>query len=75
MGHFAGDVVGDAADGEVRVGVGDHHGHLRAGVEFTGSQRGGDAGVAAADGYQVHDKALSALMILGLVASSVVSVG
>ena len=28
VGDLAGHVVGDAADGEVRVGVGDHHGHL-----------------------------------------------
>ena len=54
VGDFAGDVVRDAADGEVRVGVGDHHGDLGSRVEFAGSQRGGDAGVAAADGYQVH---------------------
>ena len=55
VGDFAGHVVGDAADGEVRVGVGDHHGHLGSRVEFTGSQRGGDSGVATADGYQVHE--------------------
>ena len=54
VGDFARDVVGDAADGEVGVGVGDHDGHLSRGVEFTGSQRSGDSGVATADGNQVH---------------------
>ena len=65
MGYLTGAVVRDAADGEVRVGVGDHQGHLRAGVQFTGAQRGGDAGVAAPDGYQMHEKAFQELMILG----------
>lgn len=48
--HFPGDVVGDAADGEVGVGVGDDHSDLGAGVEFTDAQRGADSGVAAAAG-------------------------
>lgn len=47
---FAGDVVGDAADGEVRVGVGHHHGDLAVRVEFAGAERRADAGVTAADG-------------------------
>ncbi len=53
--HLAGDVVGDAADGEVRVAVGGHHGHLGARVHFPRPQRGADAGVAAADRNQMHD--------------------
>ena len=52
--HFAGEVVGDAADGEVRVGVRDHDGDVDGGVEFAGAQGGGDAGVASADRYEVH---------------------
>jgi hypothetical protein len=50
VGDFSGDVVGDAADGEVRVGVGDDHGDLGGGVELAGPQRRADAGIAAADG-------------------------
>lgn len=56
---FPGDVVRDAADGEVGVGVGDDDGHLGAGVEFTDAQGGADSGVAAADGDDMacgHDK-------------------
>ena len=48
-GDFAGDVIGDAADGEVGIGVGDHHGELGGGVEFAGTRRGADAGLANAD--------------------------
>jgi hypothetical protein len=62
---LAGDVVRDGAGGEVRVGVGVHQGHFRAGVQFAGAQRGGDAGVAAADGNQMCEKAFQELMILG----------
>ena len=47
VGDLAGDVVGDAADGEVGVGVGHHHGDLGARVDLAGAQRGADAGVAA----------------------------
>ena len=54
VGHLPGDVVGDAADGEVRVGVGHHHRHLHGGVELSGSQGGRDAGVGSADGDNVH---------------------
>jgi hypothetical protein len=55
-GDLAGDVVRDAADGEVRVGVGDNDGHIDSGVEFAGAQCGGDAGVASADGNNVHGR-------------------
>ena len=55
VGDLAGDVVGDAADGEVRVGVGHHHGDLRARVDLACAERGADAGVAPADGDHVHD--------------------
>ena len=51
---LTGDVVGDAADGEVRVGVRYHDGHLRAGIYFAGAQRCADPGVAAADRNDVH---------------------
>jgi len=50
VGDFAGDVVRDPADGEVRVGVGDDDRHVSGGVELTGAERGADTGVAAADG-------------------------
>ena len=50
-----GDVAGDPADGEVRVGVGDNDRHLSLAVEFTGAQRSADPRVAAADGNQVHE--------------------
>ena len=56
VGDLAGDVVGDAADGEVRVGVGHHHGDLGARVDLAGAQRGADARVAAADCHHVHDQ-------------------
>ena len=49
-----GDVVGDAADREVRVSVRDDHGDLGAGVQLAGAQRGADPGVAAPDGDEVH---------------------
>jgi len=52
--HLAGDVVGDAADGEVRVGVRDDDADLGAGVELAGPQGGADPGVAAAGHDQVH---------------------
>ena len=52
--HLPGDVVGDAADREVRVGVRDDHADLGAGVELAGPQRGADPRVAAADHDQMH---------------------
>ena len=55
VGDLARDVVGNPADGEVGVGVGDDHGDLGVGVELTGSQRGADAGVASSDGDEVHE--------------------
>lgn len=61
---FTRDVVRDAADGEVRVGVCDHDRHLGGGVELSGSQGRGDAGVAAADRYQVHGYILTCPMLL-----------
>ena len=54
VGDLPGDVVGDAADREVRVGVRDDDADLGAGVELAGAQRGADPGVAAADHDQVH---------------------
>ncbi|MEU0170242.1 hypothetical protein ABZ214_33140 [Streptomyces iakyrus] len=47
---LAGDVVRDAADGKVGIGVRDDDGDLAVGVEFAGPKSGADAGVAAADG-------------------------
>ena len=61
MGDLAGEVVRDAADREVRIGVGHHHRDLDGRVEFAGAQRGGDAGVAAADGDEVHDGSFQGL--------------
>ena len=49
VGDFPGDVVRDAADGEVGIGVGDDHGDLGGGVEFAGAQRRADAGITATD--------------------------
>jgi hypothetical protein len=57
--YVTADVVGDTADGEVRVRVGHHHGDLDPGIEFTGSERGTDPGVAAAHGDQMHDHSSS----------------
>ena len=57
VGDLAGDVVGDAADGEVRVGVLQDHGDVGAGVEFAGPQGRADPGVAAADHDHVHGRA------------------
>ena len=50
VGDFTGDVVGNAADGEVGIGVGDHHGDIGGGVEFAGAKRRADAGITATDG-------------------------
>jgi len=60
---FAGDVVGNAADREVRVSVGDHYGDFRARVQFAGAQRGADPRIAATD----HHKALHDRLSCGLV--------
>ena len=65
VGDLAGDVVGDAADGEVRVGVGQDHGDLRGRVDLAGPQGGTDPGVAAADRDQVHGRAPSGELING----------
>ena len=54
VGHLPGDVVGDAADREVRVGIRDHHADLGGGIQLAGPQRGADPGVTAADHDQVH---------------------
>src|SRR5438067_1305012 len=54
VGDLAGDVVGDAADGEVRVGVLQDHGNLGARVQLAGPQGRADARVAAADHDHVH---------------------
>src|SRR5262249_53550484 len=53
--HLTGDVVGDAADGEVRVGIRGDHGDVGAWVQFPGARRGADPCVAAADHDQLHD--------------------
>ena len=57
VGDLAGDVVGDAADGEVRVGVLQDHRDVRSRVELAGPQGRADPGVAAADHDQVHGRA------------------
>jgi hypothetical protein len=54
VGHFAGDVVRDAADGEVRISVGEHHAHLRVPGKLARPQRRADPGVAAAHNHQPH---------------------
>ncbi len=54
---LAGEVVGDAADGEVRVGVRDDHRHVHRGVEFPRAESGGDTGVTAADDCEMHEGA------------------
>ncbi len=51
---FAGDVVRDAADREVRVGVGQHDRDLGGRVEFPGPEGGADARVAAPDGHESY---------------------
>jgi hypothetical protein len=56
---FPRDVVRDAADGEVRVGVRAHHGDLGRRVDLAGPQRGADARVTASDGDDVHGICLS----------------
>ena len=56
VGDLTGEVVGDAADGEVRVGVLQDHGDVGGRVELAGSQGGADTGVAAADHDQVHGR-------------------
>ena len=63
VGDLAGDVVGDAADGEVRVGVLQDHRHIGGRVELAGPQGGADPGVAAADHDQVHDRAPSGCLV------------
>jgi hypothetical protein len=54
VGHVAGQVVGQPADGEVREGVSDEHGGLDRWVQLAGSQGGRDAGVAAPNHHQPH---------------------
>ena len=54
VGHLTGDVVGDAADREVRETISGHHGDIRARVEFTGPQGRADARVAATNRHQMH---------------------
>ncbi len=44
------------ASADVGVGVGDDHGDVGGGVEFARVSRGAEAGVAAADGNQVHQE-------------------
>src|SRR5271165_6710738 len=65
VGDLTGQVIGDAADGEVRIGVRDDHGDIRARVEFARPQGGADPGVAAADHDQVHGRLLSGCLIKG----------
>jgi hypothetical protein len=49
VGNLAGEEVGQPADREVRIAVGEQHRDLDAGIDFAGAQGGADAGVAAAD--------------------------
>ena len=49
VGDLAGEVVGDAADREVRITVGDDDCHLAVWVELACTQGGADSGVAASD--------------------------
>ena len=58
VGDLTGEVVGDAADGEVRVGVRQDHGDVGGRVQLAGPQGGADPGVAAADHDQVHGRLL-----------------
>ena len=51
---FTGDVVGNAADGEVRIGVCDNNGDVAGVVELASAQRGRDTRIAATDGNQTH---------------------
>lgn len=51
----AGDQVRDAADREVGILVGHYDADLGGRVEFAGAQRGGDARIAAADRYHMHE--------------------
>ena len=66
VGDLARDVVRDAADGEVRVGVGHDHGDLGGRIELARPQRGADAGVTASDGYEVHEDPFDASRSAGL---------
>jgi hypothetical protein len=54
MRHLARDVVRDAADREVGIGIGHHHRDIDVGVHFSCPQRRTDAGVASTDGDQSH---------------------
>ena len=56
--HLTGDVVGDPADREVRERVSDHHGHLDCRVQLPDPQSSRDAGIAATDDDDVHDRNL-----------------
>lgn len=49
VGDVPGDVVGDSADGEVRVGVPEQDVDLTREVKLASAERGADAGVASAD--------------------------
>jgi hypothetical protein len=65
VGDLPGEVVGDAADREVRVGIRDDHADIRTRVKFAGPQGGADPGVAAADHDQVHGRLLSGCLVSG----------
>ena len=52
--HLTGDVVRDAADREVRIGVGHDHGDLDQRIQLPHPQRGGDTRVTTADHHHMH---------------------
>ncbi len=65
VGDLTGEVIGNAADREVRVSISEHNGDVRAGVELADPQRGADPGVATADHDQVHGRLPSGWVVSG----------
>ena len=61
VGDLARDVVRDAADREVRIGVGDDDRDLDPRIEFAQTQGRTDAGVTSADGDEMHGAAPSSV--------------
>ena len=57
--YVTGDVVGDAADAEVRVSVGNQQADSNLAVELEAAPGGLDPGVASPDDRYVHGGALS----------------
>ena len=64
---LTGEVVGDAADGEIGVGVLQDHRDISDRVQLAGPQRGADPRVAAADHDQVHGRLPCGWLLGGLV--------